>query len=245
MKMPSNHLKLHTGMSNKNSFLIVDNREGTSQLPDELIPMLCSSSCDSLLLLESSSKADINMRILERDGSESDACINGCLLVWDYFSNNKKGSIQLKKKIVELYKDDNDIFLSITGEYKIQPWSQGRFLDMMDPHLVIKYDDPIKDFTHFAQNKQKEFGREVNVDGYFGIHENRVNIITYERGVNNLTMSCGSGALSTAIILHQSEMKHCDKINVLSSGGLHTVVFSENVIKIGTKRNRIKLEELW
>ncbi len=87
-----------------NDFVLIDNRGG--EIPEERKPDLASQLCnrrfgiggDGLILVESSSKADVKMRIFNPDGSEPQMCGNGirCITKHIYDSGTKKDEISIE-----------------------------------------------------------------------------------------------------------------------------------------------------
>jgi len=64
-----------------NDFIVVDDRRGLIEHPDEVAKELCqrnfSVGADGLILVRTSEKADFQMRIFNPDGSEPEMCGNG------------------------------------------------------------------------------------------------------------------------------------------------------------------------
>ncbi|MEE9474803.1 MAG: diaminopimelate epimerase [Candidatus Hydrothermarchaeaceae archaeon] len=87
-----------------NDFVLIDNRGG--EIPEERKPDLARQLCnrrfgiggDGLILVESSSKADVKMRIFNPDGSEPQMCGNGirCIAKHIYDSGTKKDEISIE-----------------------------------------------------------------------------------------------------------------------------------------------------
>ena len=206
-----------------NDFIVIDNRK--KSLPGnkkKLIQDLCAFhtgiGADGVLLLEKSHKASFKMRIFNPDGSEPDMCGNGarCICLWAWkkkiVSRNftmETGAGLLKGKILPLNKvkvqltKPKDLKLNlqvpIKGEkHKIHCINTGV------PHAII-----------FSRNVEKEkvfdLGKAVrwhktfqphgtNVDFVEITAKNRILVRTYERGVENETLACGTGVSASAII---------------------------------------------
>ena len=84
-----------------------------------------------------------------------------------------------------------------------------------------------------------ENGRKIRNDKLFiseGINVNFVQIKskdtyiirTYERGVENETLSCGTGATAVAVAMHYLNKTSSNKIEINSEGGMMRVEFNEN-----------------
>jgi diaminopimelate epimerase len=219
MKEPVEFYKMTGG---GNDFILIDNRDGKVEA-DTLrpsIPLICrrkfSVGADGLILLEHSTTAHFRWRFFNADGSEAEMCGNGgrCaarlahllgMAPADLGFETRAGLIraQVRDKVVKLtLPPPSDIRLGISlpiGEEEISV----DFINTGVPHAVI-----------FAPDLQKVdvvgFGRKIrsheafqpagtNVD-FISVSNGIVAIRTYERGVEDETLTCGTGAVAAAII---------------------------------------------
>ncbi len=206
-----------------NDFVVVDNRKAA--IPAAKLCAFAREVCDrnygvggdGLLSIERSKKADFRMRIINSDGSEAEMCGNGARCVALFAANNMKagknmtfetlaGIIEagVKGSIVKLKMSDpaglrRDIHLVLSdGTYNVN------FVNTGVPHAVIFVD-------HLEGQNVKTVGKEVRYHGAFAprgtnadfVEEAGKNIIkvrTYERGVEDETLACGTGVTASAII---------------------------------------------
>lgn len=218
-----------------NDFIIIDDRKENFNLENrELISSLCQRKigvgADGLILLRNHHKYDFQMIYFNSDGNQSTMCGNGgrCVLAF--------------AKKIELIRNEA-IFLAIDGEHygrieenivsikmkdieKINLVKEGFFLDSGSPHFVLfKEDlqsiDVLRD-GRIIRNR-KEFAKDgVNVNF---VNPKKFTARTYERGVESETLSCGTGAVASAISLHFSKVIDFNEVHLETLGGVLTVSF--------------------
>lgn len=233
-----------------NDFIIIDELAANKPLREEQkkeLYLLCNRNfgvgADQILLLEHSLTADARMRVIERDGSESDMCGNGIRCVARYLGErlNISGPIKIEtraglkivERIMNLFKVDMGT-PTVLGErnYLFEDRNiQSYLINTGEPHLVIfteNIDEP--DFLRiakFIRNSEEFINEGVNVNIAKIIDSNHLQIRTFERGVENETLSCGTGATASGVI---SILKHAlgSPINVETRGGPMLVDFSSS-----------------
>lgn len=234
-------IKFHKYQGTGNDFVMIDNRKGFFPKENsELIEKLCDRrfgiGADGLILLESDVDTDFRMVYYNSDGNESSMCGNGgrCLVAFAKSLNvieNKTTFIAtdglhhatiLKTETVSLQmKDVNEV--KIDSEYV--------FLDTGSPHHVTLVND-IENYdvkTNGAEIRYSElYGKAgSNVNFVNQISENHFRLRTYERGVEDETLSCGTGATATAIAMNVLEKTNSNEINIDVEGGKLKVTFEK------------------
>jgi diaminopimelate decarboxylase len=202
-----------------NDFIVIDNRSGLIKNRPEFARTICPRKtgigADGVLLLEKSQVADFKMRIFNPDGSEPQMCGNGARCIARFahlkrivgekcsfetlsgriFSQVKKNRVRIRMKDPSISHLNLEINLG-DGSYK------GHFLDTGVPHFVLfvpeveKIDLPEMGSRIRYHGKFQPEG--TNVD-FAEIKDETVRMRTYERGVEAETLSCGTGAVATAI----------------------------------------------
>lgn len=207
-----------------NDFILFDNREFLFPTNDPLIiPKLCHRQfgigADGIILLEDSKTADYKMRIFNSDGSEAEMCGNGirCLFKFIQECNGPADSylIETKASIISMQQDKtspDQIVVSMQDPTDIS-WNIDLILDQEKlkvhylntgvPHAVI-FSPEIKDLDLKEKAPKIRFhecflpkGTNVNFASVTG--KNSLTIRTYERGVENETLGCGTGVTATAL----------------------------------------------
>ncbi len=223
-----------------NDFIVLDNRSRKySSLNSEVWTKLCHRrtgiGADGVLLLESSNDYDFKMVYLNADGDKAEMCGNGARSIthFSHFILKLKASTSYSFEVNEVayhskilsensvevemkdIKDINQIDLSSLSNYKYC-----KYLNTGVPHCVFEVDD--LDNLNVAMigkkirnNKLFENGTNVN---FFEIKDEIISMRTFERGVEDETLSCGTGAVATAIAI---SMKYntTGKLELITKGG--------------------------
>lgn len=216
-----------------NDFIVIDNRGKKAEKKIGNLPKFAKSVCvrklsvgaDGLLVIENSKKADIAMRIFNPDGSEVTMCGNGSRCVAYYAAKNRisknKLSIETKAGILKarVGKNAAKIEMMKPSEFK------SRFsIDVYDETFEVDFvHTGVPHVVYFVEDLEKfdvkRFGKEIRYHKEFaseGTNANFVKILdrhdiairTYERGVEEETLACGTGAVASAIVaseLHSVE----------------------------------------
>src|SRR5512132_1980503 len=223
-----------------NDFILFDNRAGDIDLDRSQIAQLCDRhrgiGADGILLLEKpTNRADFRMRYFNADGGEAEMCGNGarCFARFANKVGGQKAKIsfetpagvifaELKGDLVTLRMTEPtdlrlDVDLAIAGENKTV-----NFINSGVPHVVIavaKIDDADVRRDGAAIRHHKMFspnGANVNFIEKRG--SNKIAIRTYERGVEDETLACGTGIVASALIFAASENTN-GPISVIARGG--------------------------
>jgi diaminopimelate epimerase len=233
-----------------NDFILFDNRTGDIDLKRNQIEQLCDRhrgiGADGILLLEKpTNQADFRMRYFNADGGEAEMCGNGARCFARFA--NKVGeqkekisfetpagviSAELKGDLVTLrMTEPTDLRLNV--DLPMAPEHKAiHFINSGVPHVVIpvpKIDDADVQREGTAIRYHKIFspnGTNVNFIEKRG--PNRIAIRTYERGVEDETLACGTGIVASALIFAASG-KSSSPITVLARGGDELQVGFERV----------------
>jgi diaminopimelate epimerase len=223
-----------------NDFILFDNRSGDIDLDRNQIALLCDRhrgiGADGILLLEKpTNRADFRMRYFNADGGEAEMCGNGARC-FARFANKVAGqkekiSFETPAGVISAeFKDDfvtlrmtepTDLRLNIDVPLAAEDKAI-HFINSGVPHVVIavaKIDDADVRREGAAIRYHKMFspnGTNVNFIEKRG--PNKIAIRTYERGVEDETLACGTGIVASALIFAASE-KSSSPITVLARGG--------------------------
>lgn len=224
-----------------NDFVVIDHRDGfiPVDLQAELTRKVCrrmfSAGADGIILIENSDNADFRWRFYNNDGSIPEMCGNGARCAARYaFRKGIAGERmrfetvagiieaeicageEVRLRMTEPFGLRDNITLIIGGEER-----QAAFINTGVPHTVILVEND--------NAPVQEWGREVRFHHMFepdGTNANFVTIEgkneilarTYERGVEDETRACGTGAVASAIIA--SIKQKCESpVTVITSGG--------------------------
>lgn len=244
--------KKYLGSCCGNSFIILDCRNIKLDKQSKAafsVKNIVKYGVDSALFIENAEGFDISVEIFEKDGSESDSCGNGIILI-AYFLGLNKGKIKMKGGFFIVEGDSEkqtistDIKLSDIKE--IDTEKKCLFVIVGEPHIVYLVDDLNKfDLTTVGKNLQKNYSKGVNVDAIQKIDESSYLIRTYERGVFSETKSCGTGSLSSYLaISHFHDKLYEAPIEFKSVGGIHWVSKNEDILKLETLKKFCEIKTL-
>ena len=223
-----------------NDFVLIDNRAGDVHLDRGQIAHLCDRhrgiGADGILLLEETPDgADFRMRYFNSDGGEAEMCGNGARC-FARFANKIAGTqdkisfetgagviaAELIGDLVTLHMTEPtdlrlNVMLRIADENKTV-----HFINSGVPHVVI----PVQDLDDVDVRREgaairyhemvSPKGANVNFIKKHGARQ--IAVRTYERGVENETLACGTGVVASALIFAATE--NIDgPIGVLVRGG--------------------------
>ncbi|MFA5931985.1 MAG: diaminopimelate epimerase [Candidatus Paceibacterota bacterium] len=240
-----------------NDFIFIDNRDKKFDIKDtENIKLLCHRrfgiGADGLILLEKEKGYDFRMVFINNDGSMGSMCGNGgrCIV---HFANSilkiikpaRRGGSPKKVK-----------FIAVDGEHEAEVLKDGRIkLKMQDVKdigerdgLAFLFSGTTPHHIQYVVNVESfpicEEARKIRDNGKNpkGVNVNYVEykngifyVRTYERGVEDETLACGTGATSVAIASHHLGILKENICHIKMPGGDLTVEFEKT--KDGSYKN--------
>lgn len=256
--------KMH---GNGNDFVVIDNRSG--DIPEKQLSGLALRLCrrrtsigaDGLLVVEGSDKGDLRMRLFNRDGSEGEMCGNGarCLARYAFEKGIAPGEMTIDTLAGPVGARVEGAFATLDiGTLETASVLKGQELTLSGekflysqltvgvPHTVI-FQDPndereVEDLARIArvfQSDGERFPRSTNVNFMKVKGKGELVLQTYERGVNDLTLSCGTGSAAGAVAAWL-EGRVSPPVEVHNPGGVNTVLVEEE----GPGRVRLFLKGL-
>jgi diaminopimelate epimerase len=198
--------------STGNDFVLIDNREGKFPAGNSrLIYKICDRKfgvgADGLILLETSEFADFSMQYYNADGSLGSFCGNGSRAVVSFAQSlgiiDDSARFEAYDGLHEAIIADNLIQIKIADVQNGRQLLNGTFIDTGSPHYiefvenidemdVVQRGRAVRYSTIFAPN-----GSNINYVEKVG--QGKIRVRTYERGVENETLSCGTGVTASAI----------------------------------------------
>lgn len=234
-----------------NDFILIDDRKEKFPSSNQtLIAQLCHRQqgigADGLILLQNSSIAHFRMRIFNANGKEAEMCGNGirCLSKFAQKLGIEKKHFQIEtmKDCIQATPQANNILISMPSPREIKKIDffhkknspiQLYLLDTGVPHAITFVNDlklidvPFEGASIRNHSSFLPLGVNVNFVE-MQKSKNQIWIRTYERGVENETLACGTGATAAALVA----AKVCQLESPIS---VH--VYSKAVLKIGFQYN--------
>ena len=238
--------KMHGG---GNDFVLIDHR--ARFIPEAEQPGLARRLChrqvgvgaDGLILIEASAAAHFRWRFYNADGSEPEMCGNGgrCAARFAVLSGiaPETLSFETRSGVIHAEVVGRRVKLALTGvgDFRLNqtiPLEEanvtGHFVRVGVPHLVVPVDDleatPVTEWGRLLRFHQmfQPAGANVNFVRFTG--PKNLSIRTYERGVEDETLACGTGSVAAALV-GACLGRLSSPVEVLTRGGeILTVSFS-------------------
>ncbi len=230
-----------------NDFIIVDNRDRIVDETDLLnfIVKVCrrkmSVGADGFILVENTEGADFKWRFFNSDGSVAEMCGNGarCVARFAYLNGiaGSEMSFETGAGIVEAQvagesvkikmTDPSDLKTDYTLELKDRSISVSS-INTGVPHVVM-VTDTLDDVEVVKMGREIRFHdmfapAGTNVNFICPIKDDTIGVRTYERGVEDETLACGTGSVAGALIMAR-KMKIDAPIHVLTRSGVNLKIY--------------------
>ena len=236
---------------NGNDFLVLDNmalRYDTKFLSN-LAAKACrrrqAVGADGLVVAEPSAAADFKMRIFNPDGTEGEMCGNGARCVSRFaldYGIAKTGELTFETLggMVRAVVDGGLVTMDLAPVSLRGMVTDGRlcvgedefeysFITVGVPHCVIFERERSRCFEEYApvgraiRRRSDLFPQGTHVNfAVMGGEADMIDIMTYERGVEDMTLSCGTGSVASAIVSWLSGRTGPD-VRVKNPGGVNGV----------------------
>lgn len=224
-----------------NDFILIDNRDKiVSPTNTGFIADICHRrfgvGADGLMLLENAKGYDFRMRYFNADGKEGSMCGNGgrCIVAFANFlgivtSNAKFIAIDGEHEAtINNNKEQLIIGLKMTDVTSIENNNKQFFLDTGSPHFV-QFIDSHHNFDTYTEGKKIRYNERFKAVGtnvnFVSFNNNKIQVSTYERGVEDETYSCGTGTVASAICAGLINQQN--NFNIITKGGELNVTFNK------------------
>lgn len=223
-----------------NDFIILDNRDGIySSLNETQIKKICNRrfgiGADGLMMMQNKEGYDFEMIYYNADGKVGSMCGNGgrCMIRFAYNNGIVKYTYKFwaidgfheaeidKYNLIRLKMQDVNEVIETDGCFVLNTGS---------PHL-IKYEDDLQNLNVAEKGKRIRFSKAyamegINVNFIEELDKETVYVRTYERGVENETLSCGTG-VTAAALLSVHNHQGFNRVEVKTNGGTLSVEFNK------------------
>ena len=233
-----------------NDFIVADNRKNELALTTEQINNLCDRrfgiGADGLMLLNQIAGFDFEMKYYNADGKPGTMCGNGgrCMTKFAYH-------LGIHRELYRFLASDgvHEAEIDIDGIVSVRMKDVNTFrkfhtdflVDTGSPHY-IKMTTNVMELDVFKKGSEirhsKEFEEEgINVNFVEQAEEvDKIIVRTYERGVEDETLSCGTGVTAAALVCYHNE-NGFNEVEVTTLGGKLSVEFD--------KTDEYKFENIW
>jgi diaminopimelate epimerase len=229
-----------------NDFIIIDNRNRIVADTDlsGFIARVCrrkmSAGADGLILIEASDKFDFRWRFFNSDGSKAEMCGNGARCAARFAQvigiAGTRLSFETEAGIVSarIHEDRVTVKMPDPSDLKLAyPLElSDRSLEISSintgvPHVVVMVEQ-VAAVDVITLGREIRFHQTFAPDGTNAnfvqrLNDNTIEIRTYERGVEDETLACGTGAIASAII-SAGKFKMSSPIDVKTRSGTHLTI---------------------
>lgn len=226
-----------------NDFVIIDQREKSYLSPKDTkaIERICDRRFgiggDGLMFLEKASHYDFRMVYFNADGKEGSMCGNGgrCLVALAA----RLGIIQHTSCFIAIdgphearVSRPDHIELKMQDLTEIESGPDHYVLNTGSPHFVAFVPDPhqmdVKAAGQAIRYSDRFRDRGINVNFVSAQSSDQLKIATYERGVEDETLACGTGITAAALAYAKKERRNGkQEIQLKAKGGDLTVKFQQ------------------
>ncbi len=222
-----------------NDFAVVDAR-GQNLDFEQLALELCKlTGADGFMAVDHSDTADFKLHFYNSDGSRGEMCGNGarciCRFAYDLGIAGEEMVVETDAGLVpgwRLSEHQYKVKLNNPGVLDLHRKGEIAYVELGNPgvpHAVAEYDgdlwaDADCIWDHMMQLRHDPaFPKGANVNFYQWIGENEVNVLTFERGVEDYTLACGTGCGSITSTLWMNGKLPTGKLTCHNRGGTLTV----------------------
>ncbi len=222
-----------------NDFMVMDARGKTFDFSKLALELCKLNSADGFMAVDCSELADFRLHFYNADGSRGEMCGNGarciCRFAYDMGIAGEAMTVQTDAGLVRGVRLDENTYrvqLNNPGVLDLHRKGDIAYVELGTPgvpHAVMECPDLDWD----TEEARKEFYRSLrhdpafpkgaNVNFYRHIGENQVRVLTFERGVEDFTLACGTGCSSVAAALYLAGKLPGGVLTAQNRGGTLTV----------------------
>lgn len=233
-----------------NDFILIDNRDGS--LPVDDLSAFAKSVCtrkvsvgaDGLIVLERSDRAHFRWQFFNADGSVAEMCGNGgrCVARYAFLKGIAPAHMAFETLAgvidAEVKQDTVKLRLTDPGAAKL-----GATIDVNGRALEIdSIDTGVPHAVHFVKDFREvdvfSDGRAIrrharfqpagtNVNFVRAVDRRSLQVRTYERGVEDEMLACGTGAVASALIASARNLVEAPVAVTVQSGEILTIFFEK------------------
>jgi diaminopimelate epimerase len=224
-----------------NDFVILDNREHQfDKITKQQVAFLCNRrfgiGADGLMLLNELDGYDFEMKYYNADGGESSMCGNGgrCLVKFA----NDTGMVQTDYRFLAV-DGEHEASMNIDGTVALKMndvdalhYDHGNYiLNTGSPHYV-KMAEGVMNLDILKKGREIRNSAEFKNDGINvnfveqTVHPDKIIVRTYERGVEDETLSCGTGVTAAALVCSHND-NGFNRVEVQTLGGHLSVEYEK------------------
>ena len=222
-----------------NDFMVMDAR-GKAYDFETLSVQLCKlTGADGFMAIDYSEKADFKLHFYNADGSRGEMCGNGarciCRFACELGIVGNEMTVETDAGLVPGWRLSETQFrvkLNNPGVLDLHRKGDIAYVELGNPgvpHAVAEYQGDLWVDADNLRDQMRQlrhdpaFPKGANVNFHQWIGEGEVKVLTFERGVEDYTLACGTGCGSTAVALWVSGKLPSGRLIAHNRGGTLTV----------------------
>ena len=235
-----------------NDFILIDNRNNLCTLQTGQIEKLCDRrfgiGADGLMFLNIAAEHDFEMKYYNSNGLEGTMCGNGgrCITAFSKslgIINNNARFLAIdgihESKIISDNEIESYVSLKIQDVENVEKGEDYFFLNTGSPQYV-KFVDDIEKINVVNEGKRIRWAEKFQPEGtnvnFMEFIEGYLFVRTFERGVENETLSCGTGVTASSLVAAILKSKNSGYFDIKTKGG---------DLKVHFKKNDNKFTDIW
>ena len=222
-----------------NDFMVIDARDQQLDFSSLALSLCKLTGADGFMATDVSEKADFKLHFYNADGSRGEMCGNGARCICRFaYENGLAGdtmTVETDAGIVygwRLSETQYRVKLNNPGIVDLHRKLDCAYIELGDPgvpHAVMEVPElsweQKEDLRPMAKALRHDsaFPKGANANLYTWLDDTTVRILTFERGVEDYTLACGTGSASVAVVLWLREKFPGGVLTVKNPGGDLTV----------------------
>ena len=220
-----------------NDFAVIDARGLTLDFSALALQLCKRTGADGFMAVDTANDGDFTLHFYNADGSRGEMCGNGsrciCRFAYDHGIAGESMTIHTDAGLVygrRLAEDRYRVRLNNPGILDLHRKGSIAYVELGTPgvpHAVVEVTNPPTrdDLRELGKALRYDpaFPKGANVNFFYEIEEGHVQLLTYERGVEDFTLACGTGCGSVACVLHELGRLPGCKLTAQNEGGVLTV----------------------
>ena len=217
-----------------NTFGVLDIRGQSPDLEALAVTWCAELGADGLLALDDSQIADFRLHFYNADGLRGEMCGNGarciCKFAYDLGIAGPAMTVETDGGIVKGWRlSENTYRVALNAPSVLEPERKPgcAYVELGDPgvpHCVLRI--PGLEFSH--REKLRPLAKQLRYDpafpkganvNFYDLCDGGARLLTYERGVEDYTLACGTGSASVALVLSQMGKLPEGRLTVKNPGG--------------------------
>lgn len=231
-----------------NDFTVVDARGQSLDFPSLALQLCKQTNADGFMAVDNSKIADFKLHFYNSDGSRGEMCGNGSRCICRFAYEN---GIAGETMVVEtdaglvpgkrLSETQYSVTLNNPGVLDLHRKADVAYVELGNPgvphavmevpNLTWEQKEQLRPIAK-ALRHDSAFPKGANANLYTWLDETTIRILTFERGVEDYTLACGTGSGSTAVAIWMQGKLPGGKLTVKNPGG-------DLIITISGEKNRV------